>query len=82
MGRKPIDMLHPLPRAPVLKDSYGIIVYQEQVMQIAQILAGYSLGRGRSAAPGHGQEEERGDGPAARSVPLRRLGAQGRASPS
>lgn len=29
---------------PVLKDTYGIIVYQEQVMQIAQIVAGYSLG--------------------------------------
>lgn len=29
---------------PVLKDTYGVIVYQEQVMQIAQIMAGYSLG--------------------------------------
>lgn len=29
---------------PVLKSTYGIILYQEQVMQIAQILAGYSLG--------------------------------------
>ncbi len=29
---------------PVLAETYGIIVYQEQVMQIAQILAGYSLG--------------------------------------
>ncbi len=42
-GRKPIDMLHPSLEA-VLKETYGIIVYQEQVMQIAQILAGYSLG--------------------------------------
>jgi DNA polymerase-3 subunit alpha len=42
-GRKPIDTLHPT-LAPVLKETYGIIVYQEQVMQIAQILAGYSLG--------------------------------------
>jgi DNA polymerase-3 subunit alpha len=30
---------------PILKDTYGIIVYQEQVMQIAQVLAGYTLGR-------------------------------------
>ena len=30
---------------PILKDTYGVIVYQEQVMQIAQALAGYSLGR-------------------------------------
>lgn len=29
---------------PILKDTYGIIVYQEQVMQIAQVMAGYSLG--------------------------------------
>jgi DNA polymerase-3 subunit alpha len=42
-GRKPIDVLHPS-LAPVLNETYGIIVYQEQVMQIAQILAGYSLG--------------------------------------
>jgi DNA polymerase-3 subunit alpha len=42
-GRKPIDTLHPSLEG-VLKETYGIIVYQEQVMQIAQILAGYSLG--------------------------------------
>jgi len=29
---------------PILRDTYGVIVYQEQVMQIAQVLAGYSLG--------------------------------------
>ncbi len=43
MGRKPLDVLHPL-LAPVLTATYGVIVYQEQVMQIAQILAGYSFG--------------------------------------
>jgi DNA polymerase III subunit alpha len=42
-GRKPVDTLHPM-LAPVLQETYGVIVYQEQVMQIAQILAGYSLG--------------------------------------
>jgi DNA polymerase-3 subunit alpha len=30
---------------PILKDTYGVIVYQEQVMQIARLLAGYSLGQ-------------------------------------
>jgi DNA polymerase-3 subunit alpha len=30
---------------PILRDTYGVIVYQEQVMQISQVLAGYSLGR-------------------------------------
>jgi DNA polymerase-3 subunit alpha len=42
-GRKPVDTLHPS-LEPVLKETYGVIVYQEQVMQIAQVLAGYSLG--------------------------------------
>ena len=43
MGRKAVDVVHPL-LEPVLGVTYGVIVYQEQVMQIAQILAGYSLG--------------------------------------
>jgi DNA polymerase-3 subunit alpha len=39
----PIDYLHP-DLKPVLQSTYGVILYQEQVMQIAQVLAGYSLG--------------------------------------
>jgi DNA polymerase-3 subunit alpha len=39
----PIDYLHPS-LEPVLKPTYGVILYQEQVMQIAQVLAGYTLG--------------------------------------
>ncbi|HXG51115.1 MAG TPA: DNA polymerase III subunit alpha [candidate division Zixibacteria bacterium] len=42
-GREKIKYLHPL-LEPILKDTYGVIVYQEQVMQIAQVLAGYSMG--------------------------------------
>ncbi len=42
-GRKPIRKLHPLVD-DVLRPTYGVPVYQEQVMQIAQQLAGYSLG--------------------------------------
>ena len=42
-GRKPVDVVHPL-LEKVLGRTFGVIVYQEQVMQIAQILAGYSLG--------------------------------------
>ncbi len=38
-----IDYLHP-DLQPVLEETYGVILYQEQVMQIAQVLAGYSLG--------------------------------------
>ncbi len=39
-----IDFLHP-DLEPVLTNTYGVILYQEQVMQTAQILAGYSLGQ-------------------------------------
>ena len=38
-----IDYLHP-DLKPVLEETYGVILYQEQVMQIAQVLAGYTLG--------------------------------------
>jgi DNA polymerase-3 subunit alpha len=38
-----IDYLHP-DLTPVLRETYGVILYQEQVMQIAQVLAGYTLG--------------------------------------
>ena len=42
-GRKSIQKMHPL-IDDLLKPTYGVIVYQEQVMQIAQKLAGYTLG--------------------------------------
>jgi DNA polymerase-3 subunit alpha len=42
-GRQEPDYLHPSLEG-VLKETYGVIIYQEQVMQIAQILSGYSLG--------------------------------------
>ena len=42
-GREEIAFPHPL-LAPVLDETYGIFVYQEQVMQAAQVLGGYSLG--------------------------------------
>ncbi len=42
-GRAQIEYPHAL-LEPILKETYGIFVYQEQVMQAAQILAGYSLG--------------------------------------
>ena len=42
-GRQKPDYLHPL-LEDVLKETYGVIIYQEQVMKIAQILSGYSLG--------------------------------------
>ncbi|WP_417680048.1 DNA polymerase III subunit alpha [Roseibium sp.] len=42
-GEQEPDCLHPL-LEPILMETNGIIVYQEQVMQIAQVLSGYSLG--------------------------------------
>ena len=42
-GRKKVEYDHPS-LEPILKDTYGVIVYQEQVMQISSALAGYSLG--------------------------------------
>ncbi len=42
-GRAKVDYPHPA-LTTVLKPTYGVILYQEQVMQIAQVLAGYSLG--------------------------------------
>lgn len=43
-GREVIDYILP-PLEPVLKDTYGVILYQEQVMRIASVLAGYTLGQ-------------------------------------
>jgi DNA polymerase-3 subunit alpha len=42
-GRAKIEYQHPL-LEPILKSTYGVIVYQEQVMQIAQSMGGYTLG--------------------------------------
>ena len=43
-GVEEVDYLHPL-LEPILKETYGVIVYQEQVLKIAQVMAGYSLGQ-------------------------------------
>jgi DNA polymerase-3 subunit alpha len=43
-GRRKISYEHPL-LEPILKETYGVIVYQEQVMRIASELAGFSLGK-------------------------------------
>src|SRR5262245_47964245 len=43
-GMEKPEYIHPK-LEPILRETYGVIVYQEQVMQAAQILAGYSLGQ-------------------------------------
>ena len=44
-GREPIEYLHPLLES-ILKETYGVMVYQEQVQRVANALAGFSLGQG------------------------------------
>jgi DNA polymerase-3 subunit alpha len=77
-----IDYLHPS-LAEILKPTYGVILYQEQVMQIAQTLAGYSLGGADllRRAMGKKKPEEMAtqrsvfvDGAIARGVPAARAG--------
>jgi DNA polymerase III subunit alpha len=43
-GEETVDHLHPL-LEPILKETYGVIIYQEQVIQIAQVMGGYTLGQ-------------------------------------
>ena len=54
-GEEPVELLHARLEG-ILKETYGVIIYQEQVMQIAQVLAGFSLGEADPAAARHGQE--------------------------
>ena len=77
LGEEEPDYIHPKIE-PVLKETFGVIIYQEQVMQIAQILSGYSLGEADLSAPRDGQEDQGRDGRAARSF---RAGAIDTASP-
>ena len=64
-GKEPTTYPHKL-LEPVLKETYGVTIYQEQVMQIAQILAGYSLADADSLRRAMGKkkkevmQEERG----------------------
>ena len=43
-GEKQPEYMHPL-LEPILKETFGVVLYQEQVMQIVQVLAGFSLGQ-------------------------------------
>jgi len=52
----------------ILEETYGVILYQEQVMQIANRLASFLSRRSRHFAPRHGQEEKRRDGRSASQV--------------
>ena len=56
-GRKKIEYVHPAAE-PVLKETYGIIVYQEQVIKIANVLAGFSLIEGDILRKAMGKKKE------------------------
>ncbi|MEI8033120.1 MAG: DNA polymerase III subunit alpha [Chlorobiaceae bacterium] len=43
-GREAIDYMHPM-LEEILKETYGVIVYQEQVMQISQVMGGFSMAK-------------------------------------
>ncbi len=57
-GRKPIEYLHPLMEHR-LKNTYGIIVYQEQVMQLVQDLAGFTLAQADTLRRAMGKKDEK-----------------------
>ncbi len=57
---------------PLLSPTYGIMVYQEQVMQIGQVIGGLTLGGADLLRRAMGKKKRRGDGAAARRVRRRR----------
>ena len=57
-GEEPLDCLHPM-LEPILKETYGVIIYQEQVMQIAQVMAGFSLGEADLLRRAMGKKDKR-----------------------
>ena len=57
---------------PILSDTYGVIAYQEQVMRIAQALAGFTLGQADVLRKAMGKKKTQGHGEAARGVRRRR----------
>lgn len=63
---------------PLLKDildvTYGCMVYQEQVMEVFRVLAGYSLGKADMVAPRDVQEKDEGAGKRTHQLHLRQRG--------
>ncbi len=58
MGRTPIKYPHP-DLTEILEPTYGVIVYQEQVMQVAQIIGGFSLGKADILRRAMGKKKEK-----------------------
>ena len=70
-GDEEPEYLHPM-LEPILKETFGVIIYQEQVMQIAQVMAGYSLGDADLLRRAMGKKIRAGNGKAARDLRRRR----------
>ncbi len=56
-GQKEVTYLHPLLK-PILEDTFGVILYQEQVMQIASVMGGFSLGQADLLRRAMGKKKE------------------------
>ncbi len=56
-GEKEVEYLHPK-LEPILKDTFGLILYQEQVMEIASELAGYTMGEADLLRRGMGKKKK------------------------
>ncbi len=54
-GKKEVEYIHPL-LEPILKETYGVILYQEQVMEIASVLGGFSMGEADILRRGMGKK--------------------------
>ena len=70
-GQEQPEYIHPK-LEPILRETFGVIIYQEQVMQVAQRSRRLFARRGRPAAPRDGQEDPKRDGRAARALRRRR----------
>jgi len=57
LGRVPIEYEHPL-LEPILKDTYGTMVYQEQIMKIVQVLADYTMGEADTLRKAMGKKKK------------------------
>ena len=69
-GKEPVEYDHQL-LEPVLRDTYGVIIYQEQVMRAAQALAGYTLEEADILRAAMGKKNKAADGARARALSRR-----------
>ena len=66
-GRTPIEYMHP-EMEQILEETYGVALYQEQVMRIANVLAGFSMAEGDGLRKAMGKKLPGGDGEVSRPV--------------